>query len=153
MLVFAQKCNTKYDGINLELALFLDESSLTKYPQDEFMEDLDIVINSTGTGTLGRVGIYKSSDNILKARVVPDSHVTLIRASHLLNAMYLYTYLKAMQPQLEKHGEGSTNQKELKANTIKELFIPLPPISEQQRITNTIDTLLSAIERIEKSLS
>ena len=29
-LVFAQKCNTKYDGINMDLALYLDESTLVK---------------------------------------------------------------------------------------------------------------------------
>ena len=53
-LVFAQKCNTKYDGINIDLALYLDETTLNKYPDDEYMQDGDTVINSTGIGTLGR---------------------------------------------------------------------------------------------------
>ena len=56
-LVFAQKCNTKFNGIHVELALFLDERTLGKYPDDEYMQDGDVVINSTGTGTLGRVGL------------------------------------------------------------------------------------------------
>ena len=56
-LVFAQKCNTKYDGINLDLALYLNESAKYKYLDDEYMQNMDTVINSTGTGTLGRVGI------------------------------------------------------------------------------------------------
>ena len=62
-IVFAQKCNTKYDGINMDLALYLDESTLAKYSEDEFIKDMDTVINSTGTGTLGRVGIYRNDDN------------------------------------------------------------------------------------------
>ena len=34
-LVFAQKCNTKYNGIDVGLALYLDETTLNKYPADE----------------------------------------------------------------------------------------------------------------------
>ena len=48
-LVFAQKCNTKYNGIDIGLAQYLDESTLGKYPTDEYMQDGDIVINSTGS--------------------------------------------------------------------------------------------------------
>ena len=62
-LVFAQKCNTKAGNIDLSLALCLDETKLPKYPAEEFMLDNDIVINSTGNGTLGRVGVYRNSDN------------------------------------------------------------------------------------------
>lgn len=71
-LVFAQKCNTKYNGIDIGLAQYLDESTLGKYPTDEYMQNGDIVINSTGTGTLGRVGLYQSSDNIKSIDIVPD---------------------------------------------------------------------------------
>lgn len=74
-LVFAQKCNTKYNGIDIGLAFYLDESTLNKYPEDEYMRDGDIVINSTGTGTLGRVGFYRATDNHNSIPIVPDSHV------------------------------------------------------------------------------
>ena len=80
-LVFAQKCNTKAGYIDLSLALCLDESKLNKYPESEFMQNMDIVINSTGNGTLGRVGIYRSSDNPNNIPIVPDSHVTVIRVN------------------------------------------------------------------------
>ena len=56
--VFAQKCNVKTGGINMGLALFLDESVIDKYPEDEFLQNGDIIINSTGGGTMGRVGIF-----------------------------------------------------------------------------------------------
>ena len=117
------------------------------------MEDLDIVINSTGTGTLGRVGIYRSSDNPLNIRLVPDSHVTVVRTNHSLCAKYIYAFLKDMQPKLEKLGEGSTNQKELKPATIKDLYVPIPPITEQIRISNFVDMLINSLDKIEKSLS
>ena len=152
-LVFAQKCNTKYDGINIDLALYLDETTLNKYPDDEYMQDGDTVINSTGTGTLGRVGIYKQSDNLRNSSIVPDSHVTIIRTYNCINSDYIYIFFKSIQSELEKMGEGSTNQKELKPLTLKQLFIPLPPIQEQESIMCLIVTLFNSLDQIEKSLS
>ena len=152
-LVFAQKCNTKYNGIDIGLALCLDESTLSKYPADEYMQDQDIVINSTGTGTLGRVGLYQASDNCVNLPIVPDSHVTVIRGFSSVQAFYLYAFLKANQSELEKKGEGSTNQKELKPLTLKEMLVPLPPINEQKRIEATIVYAFHRISDIEKSLN
>lgn len=152
-LVFAQKCNTKYNGIDVGLALFLDEKTLGRYPDDEYMQDGDVVINSTGTGTLGRVGIYHATDNHLGLPIVPDSHVTVIRAARSIQSVYLYGFIKANQSELEKEGEGSTNQKELKPLTLKEMLIPIPPYSEQERIVATITAAFSTISAIENSLN
>ena len=112
-LVFAQKCNTKAGPIDLSLCLFLDENQLSKYPEEEFMINEDIVINSTGNGTLGRVGIYKDSDNPEGKLLVPDSHVTVIRCNALMDVGYVFYCLKYYQPYMEKLGSGPTNQTEL----------------------------------------
>lgn len=152
-LVFAQKCNTKYNGIDISLAQFLDENTLSKYPKDEYMKDGDIVINSTGTGTLGRVGFYQANDNNQHIAIVPDSHVTVVRGSSNIQAFYLYAFMKANQSTLEKKGEGSTNQKELKPLTIKQMLVPIPSIKEQERISLAVQKEFSIINTIEKSLS
>ena len=131
----------------------LDETTLGRYSNDEYMQDGDVVINSTGTGTLGRVGLYRATDNVLGLPIVPDSHVTIIRAAGSIQALYLYTFLKVHQGELEKKGEGSTNQKELKPLTLKKMLIALPPISEQRRIEEAINISFSHISAIEKSLS
>ena len=55
--VFAQKCNQK-DGIHMEKALFCLPEQYEKFPSEYKLQNCDIVINSTGTGTLGRVGIF-----------------------------------------------------------------------------------------------
>ena len=152
-LVFAQKCNTKYNGIDIKLALCLDENMLNKYPVDEYMCNGDIVINSTGTGTLGRVGYYQLSDNLEGYPIVPDSHITIIRACDNIHTFYLYIFMKANQGNLEKKGEGSTNQKELKPLTLKEILVPIPPYAEQKRIIKLIDSIFFKITAIEKNLS
>ena len=152
-LVFAQKCNTKAGYIDLSLSLFLDETKLTKYPKSEFMRDKDIVINSTGNGTLGRVGIYRQTDNPNQMPLVPDSHVTVIRASSIICTEYVFYGLKYYQPYMEKLGSGSTNQTELSAGIVRTLLFPLPPLAEQKRIVAKIEELLPLIERYEKAWS
>lgn len=152
-LVFAQKCNTKYNGIDINLAQFLDENTLSRYPIDEYMKDGDIVINSTGNGTLGRVGLYQASDNIKSIDIVPDSHVTVVRSCDKIDSFYLYAFMKSNQSELEKKGEGSTNQKELKPTTLKEMLVPITSIREQERISLAIQKAFSIIHVIEKSLS
>ena len=153
ILVFAQKCNTKHCGINISLAQYLDETTLKRYPSDEYMQDGDVVINSTGTGTLGRVGFYRSSDNNTGLSIVPDSHVTIIRGFNCIQSFYLYTFMKAHQCELEKKGEGSTNQKELKPITLKDMFIAIPPLSEQKRIEEAISIVFNHLSAIEKNIS
>jgi type I restriction enzyme S subunit len=141
-LVFAQKCNSKLGIIKLELAKYLDETTSNKYSIEDYLQDKDIVINSTGTGTLGRIGLYRNTDNPRKLSIVPDSHVTTIRLHKFVDYNYILYVLKSLQETLEKAGEGSTNQKELRPDTIKNLLIPIPPINEQYRI----------VEQIEKSI-
>lgn len=152
-LVFAQKCNTKAGYIDLSLAQCLDETKLSKYPEEEFMVNNDIVLNSTGNGTLGRVGIYRNSDNPNRYPVVPDSHVTIIRANTLVSVEYVFYSLKYYQPYMEKMGSGSTNQTELSAGTVKALLFPLPPLAEQKRIVAKIEELLPYIDRYEQAWS
>lgn len=147
-LVFAQKCNTKAGYIDLSLARCLDETKLSKYPEEEFMINNDIVLNSTGNGTLGRVGIYRNSDNPNRYPVVPDSHVTIIRANTLVSVEYVFYSLKYYQPYMEKLGSGSTNQTELSAGTVKVLLFPLPPFAEQKRIVEKLEQLLPLCDRL-----
>lgn len=151
VLVFAQKCNTKAGCIDLSLAQCLDERVLSRYPEEEFMVDRDIVLNSTGNGTLGRVGIYHSSDNPNGHPIVPDSHVTIIRTNHRVSTEFVFYSLKYYQPYMEKIGSGSTNQTELSASAVKALLFPLPPLAEQKRIVAKIEELLPYIDRYERA--
>ena len=151
VLVFAQKCNTKAGYIDLSLAQYLDEKKLANYPQEEFIINNDIVLNSTGNGTLGRVGIYRNSDNPNNYPLVPDSHVTVIRVNKSIDISFVFYTLKYYQPILEKLGSGSTNQTELSAGTVKALLFPLPPLAEQKRIVAKIEELLPYIHRYEES--
>lgn len=138
-MVFAQKCNLKRGGINIDLAQYLDETTLKKYSVDEFLRINDIVINSTGTGTLGRVGILHKDCFSQIINIVPDTHVTVVRVHDAIVSDYVFITLKQMQAIIETKGEGSTNQKELRPEYIKKIFIPIPPYNEQIRIVGIVE--------------
>ena len=147
-LAFAQKCNVKIGGIDLGLALYLDEKSITRYSETDNLVQGDIVINSTGGGTMGRVGLYETKVPAGIKGVYPDSHVTVIRSIGNINQHYLYYVLKLNQPVLEKCGTGSTNQTELKPAVLADFVIPLPPLAEQKRIVKAIEKLLPLCEAL-----
>ncbi len=149
VLALAQKCNTKSGEIDISLALGVDEASLPRYGEEEYMQPGDTVINSTGTGTLGRVGLFEGEES----RIVPDSHVTVIRPYDVLQQRYIYLFLKENQSALEQKGEGATNQKELKPITLKEMLVPIPPAVEQDRIVKSIRRAFSCFQSIEDYLN
>ena len=93
-----------------------------KYPDELKMMESDILICSTGAGTLGRVGqIFEAKEN-----VTLDSHVTLIRANEKAGQQYLFWSLKMQQDYLMSAGKGSTNQLELSRETIGNCEILVP---------------------------
>ena len=147
VLVFAQKCNQKYGPISMEKALYLNEDLLKRYNEEDFVKANDIVINSTGGGTMGRVGFVEPTVVDIPEKIVPDTHVTLVRANtNIILERYLYTFCKSMQPTMESLGVGSTNQTELRPEIISNLNVPLPPIEEQQRIVEKLNTILPIID-------
>ena len=141
-LAFAQKCNVKTGGIDLSLALYLDEKSIDRYSEEDNLIQGDVVINSTGGGTMGRVGYYETKVPEGIKGVYPDSHVTVIRSVGNINQRYLYYILKHNQPVLEDCGTGSTNQTELKPAVLANFVIPLPPLEEQEEIVRKVEELL-----------
>ena len=133
--VVAQKCN-QWSGFSLEKALFIDPNTLSSYGQERLLQHGDLLWNSTGLGTLGRMAIYNESVNPYGIAVA-DSHVTVIRPiKSLINFEYLYLYFSSNEVQsvIEDKADGSTKQKELATKTIKSYLVPLPPLSEQHRV-------------------
>ena len=151
--VFAQKCNLKSGGISLDTAKFLDESTLPKWGDEYKLKDNDILVNSTGTGTVGRVGIFSKEVLGDYLFIVPDSHISVVRLSSKMNSYYIYKIMNSMmiQQYIEDNLAGSTNQKELYIGILQKSLIPLPPLKEQQRIVEKIEELIPYIEHYGKA--
>ena len=146
--VVAQKCN-QWSGFSLAKALFIDPNTLPSYGQERFLQHGDLLWNSTGLGTLGRMAIYNESVNPYGVAVA-DSHVTVIRPiKSFINFEYLYLYFSSNEVQsvIEDKADGSTKQKELATKTIKSYLVPLPPLSEQYRIVAKYHSVASIMSR------
>ena len=145
--IIAQKCN-QWDKIYTNKCLFAEESTITKYTQEQFLSIDDIIINSTGTGTVGRTGYVDQNIFQEYSNFVADSHVTVVRANHSLFAKYLYLFLMSPQIQtdIESKCSGSTNQIELATSTIRNYLIPIPPLQEQLRIVELYEVLIHKLK-------
>ena len=142
--VVAQKCN-QWVGFSIEKAKFIEPQSITSYNSEYFLQDRDLMWNSTGLGTLGRMAIYYTLLNPYELAVA-DSHVTVIRPyKTYIVSEYLYYYFASntVQSVIEDKSDGSTKQKELATKTVKSYLVPLPPFAEQLRIVQKIKSVTS----------
>ena len=146
--VISQKC-IRWSGLDLKPAKYITEDSLKNYEEVRFLCENDILWNSTGTGTVGRAAIYHNNLNPFSVAVA-DSHVTVIRPMNVCS-LYIHNFIMSpyVQVGFEDLCDGSTNQKELSLTTVSEFLIPLPPVDEQKRISETVETLLELVDSIE----
>lgn len=118
-----------WDQIKYENIKFNDENRISN---DAIIYDYDLLINSTGTGTLGRCNMFTRKD---RSTYVADSHVTIIRVkSDLINSYYLKSFFSLVYTQNELYRKcvnGSTNQIELSKEKLLKFKIKTPPINMQ----------------------
>lgn len=95
----------------------------------------DILINSTGVGTAGRVTLFDLDGNY-----VVDSHITIVRPDmkRVLPKYVLYLLADIGFDKLEAMANGQSGQIELAIDTIQNIKIPLPPLDVQQIIVNEL---------------
>ncbi len=150
--VISQKCNQR-DGVNYRDAKFINPTTVESYNDNRILQDRDLLLNSTGTGTLGRIGQYCLKENPW-GWAVADSHVTVIRCNeNIANSFFLLKYIEfySIQKKFELLASGSTNQKELSLQTVKTYPVPLPPIGEQGRIVARLNELIPLVEQYGQS--
>ncbi|MFM4959686.1 restriction endonuclease subunit S domain-containing protein [Aeromonas caviae] len=111
-------------------------------------ESGDVLLNSTGTGTIGRSVVFNSPGTF-----IVDGHVTVMRPrAELADSRWLNSVLRT--PALQRHLErfcfaGSTNQLELSRTPLRVSRLPTPHIDEQRAMGLVIDTLDTAIHETE----
>jgi type I restriction enzyme S subunit len=113
----------------------------TVVPKDKFARKHDILMNSLGQGTLGRVHYYKEDSK----NVVVDQHITIIRAS--IGSAYIYHFLKYKEGHegLMARITGSTGMLMLNVNVIRSFEIPLPNQNLLGQFQRKVEGLYSKI--------
>jgi type I restriction enzyme S subunit len=111
----------------------------------------DIVVNSTGTGTLGRVGYIGS-----RVEAVADSHVTLVRVDERLAVprfvFWALSTVEILRWLNEVLATGATNQIELNPDRLASLRLPHPPLDEQQKIAQFLDSQSETIDALAEKI-
>jgi type I restriction enzyme S subunit len=102
---------------------------------------LDILVNSTGVGTLGRIAQLWH----LPESAIIDSHVTVIRAAKDVDPWFLGISLIGRETDVEAFGEGSTGQTELSRTRLGELACLLPPEVLQASFGKLVGPLLTRL--------
>lgn len=148
--VLNQKCIRDW-RVSLKDARFTDTEA-KKVHDDRILRDNDILVNSTGQGTLGRVAQFLKLDR----PATVDSHITIVRPNpDLVFPEYLGYVLKGRQNEIELLAEGSTGQTELSKLKLANLSIDLPPLDQQKKIADILGSLDEKIElnrRMNKTL-
>jgi type I restriction enzyme, S subunit len=111
----------------------------------------DVLLNSTGTGTIGRSCVFEHP-----GRFIVDGHITLLRPRTRADGRWLNSVLRTWWGQnfLETQCySGSTNQVELSRTCLAAAELPTPPAAEQRRIAEILDTLDAAIRKTEQLIA
>ncbi|MEU4244462.1 restriction endonuclease subunit S [Actinoplanes sp. NPDC026619] len=115
----------------------------------------DILINSTGRGTLGRVGYFTGSPDDRPA--MADGHVTRVRANtEILHPRFGFYYFSSEPFQHYIYSAlivGATNQIELVGERLGSAPVAIPPMEEQRRIADFLDAQVGKFERLRAALA
>jgi type I restriction enzyme, S subunit len=107
----------------------------------------DVLVNSTGTGTLGRASVFRHEETHLA-----DGHVTVVRVDQTAELPEYFFYL--LQTPIYQGFiyaalvSGSTNQIELSRESFRATPTIVPPINEQARIVRFLDRETAKIDAL-----
>lgn len=135
--VLNQKCNRSFRISYGDSRLH--DTLKKKVPPERYVKPDDILINSTGAGTAGRIA---QIEDVPSATTI-DGHMTLIRSNGKVTQKFLGYALKAHQWEVLQLDEGSTGQTELNRDRLLDEIMINYPVSfdEQNAIVCTLESI------------
>jgi type I restriction enzyme S subunit len=134
--VLGQRCIR--DGVARLDAARATDVAAKPVPVWAFLQPGDTLVNSTGRGTVGRVGYFRGRSSATTV----DSHITIVRPDPMRVApRYLAYLLETKQSELERLATGSTSQSELSRGTLAAHEVVLPPLQYQLATVDLIGSL------------
>lgn len=142
IIVLNQKCIRNH-RIDFSLAQFADDTK--NINEEKFVKRGDILINSTGKGTAGRLAFV--ADIPQTHKLVVDSHILILRCKTYYLAQCLSYCLFSHEKIIQSFMDGSTGQAELDKVRLFNLLITLPEDeNSQKKIASILSDLDSKIE-------
>ena len=135
--VLNQKCNRNFRISYGDSRLH--DTLKKKVPPERYVKPDDILINSTGAGTAGRIA---QIEDVPSATTI-DGHMILIRSNGRVTQKFLGYALKAHQWEVLQLDEGSTGQTELNRDRLLDEIMINYPVSfdEQNAIVGTLESI------------
>lgn len=125
--VLNQKCNRDFQ-ITYENSR-LHENSIKNAPEVKMLLPGDVLINSTGTGTAGRVAQIWD----IPVPTTIDGHMILMRPTEEMDLLFYGYAIKSHQAAIESYAEGSTGQTEINKTRLQnETIISFPKDKKEQ---------------------
>lgn len=140
-LVIGQKCIR-----DQKLSLNLARRQAKRVPADKVVRAGDVLINSTGVGTLGRVAQAEE----VPPGITVDSHVTIVRPIGPADRDFLGLFMMRMQPIFEALGAGSTGQTELSRTSVQNQVIVWPSVALRMRFGVVIRPMRALAAQLSK---
>ena len=138
-LVINQKC-IRNSLVNMNLA----RRQSKEVPPSKMVQYGDVLINSTGEGTLGRIAQFLSQIE----NCTVDSHITIVRPAEGIPKLYFGYRISSMEDYLASMGRGATNQTELSKDTIADIPFILPSKSIADDFELTVDNTSRQIQTL-----
>jgi type I restriction enzyme, S subunit len=100
-------------------------------------------------GSLGKIGFYRNESPAAIA-----SSLVIVRAKNFVNQNFLFNYLKSpiAYKEIKKYDNGSA-QPNLASKSLGCFSFPLPPLQEQRRIADKLDTTLARVDALNDRLA
>lgn len=133
-----------WNGLRLDNVRYQAETQVSAWKG--LLRQGDVLINATGTGTLGRAAIFNQV-----GRYIADSHVVIVRTNGRLYGPYLFYLLQTPLYQSYIYAAlvaGSTNQIELSREGLRAMPIILPSSPEQRIIAAFLDRETARIDAL-----
>lgn len=142
--IINQKVNK---GSQLELQYLKELSSELKVPEEKMLLDGDVLINSLGEGTIGRVHLYNSGDN----KYAFDQHISVCRSLDKKKSLVLFYYLSSDSGQkwIDSVKTGGTNMTMLNISILRKCKAIIPKDSLLKEFYNEIINLLNLKSKLE----
>lgn len=143
--------SVRWHEIDSKHLKFIHPDQWSQWGQERFLQEGDILWNSTGTGTIGRAAIFTGLAGY--SRSVADSHVTVVR-TEIYDSKLLHFWIMSpvIQGKIASMHVGSTNQVELSRSEVLKTKVPFPLLNEQRRIVTKIEVLRALSQRAKEAL-
>lgn len=149
VFILNQKC-VRWGSIETQYAKTVDPSWLESIDEENFTQEGDILINSTGEGTIGRAAVVDKDNTGL----LYDSHVLLLRLNkNCIEPKYFELVFNSRygQEQVENvKSAKTTKQTELGVENLKRILIPIPPLKVQQDIVKHMTALYKEASNLQQ---